>query len=273
MLEALKSDPAVFDGVAADYDERFTNTALACILRRRVWRRLGQSFSPGQHILELACGTGEDAVWLAKKGVHVTATDGSQEMIQLVQEKARQNGVTDLLVTQTLSLQAIASGESLLENERFDGVFSNFGGLNTIDEWPALARSLAKLIRPGGRVVLVPMGPFCPWEIVWHLAHAQPKEAFRRFSGSSRAKIGQRTIPVWYPSGRQLRWAFHPWFRQLSVESLGFWLPPGYLGQLLSRWPALWITLGGLDALTARLTSGAGDHYMIILERVEDKSH
>jgi ubiquinone/menaquinone biosynthesis C-methylase UbiE len=272
MLETLKSDPAVFNNIAADYDANFTNTALARILRRRVWRRLQQSFYPGQHILELACGTGEDAVWLAGHGLQVTATDGSQEMIHIVREKARQHDVADLVTTQVLSLQSIAAGLRPFEKGHFDGAFSNFGGMNTIGDCHSLARGLAGLIRPGGRVVLVPMGPFCPWEIVWHLAHGQPKEAFRRFSSAARAKIGQSTIPVWYPSAGRLRRAFSPWFKQLSVESLGLWLPPGYLGHLLSRWSNLWVGLSGLDALTASILSGAGDHYIVVLERVEYKS-
>jgi hypothetical protein len=193
-------------------------------------------------------------------------------MIRVVQAKAGQHGVTDLVTTQVLSLQSIASGQRPLERGQFDGAFSNFGGLNTIDDWPSLARGLAELIRPGGRLVLVPMGPFCPWEIAWHLAHVQPKEAFRRFSGSAQAKIGHHTIPVWYPSAGRLRRAFSPWFKQLSVESLGVWLPPGYLGHLLSHWSTLWIGLSGLDALTAHILPGAGDHYMIVLERVEYRS-
>ena len=47
------------------------------MLRGRVWQTLERTFTPGQHILELACGTGEDALWLAQRGIQVTATDGS----------------------------------------------------------------------------------------------------------------------------------------------------------------------------------------------------
>jgi ubiquinone/menaquinone biosynthesis C-methylase UbiE len=267
MIKTSGFAPAVFDDVAADYDDDFTNTALARILRKRVWRRLGQNFRPGQHILELACGTGEDALWLAGQGFQVTATDGSPEMIRIVQEKASQHALTDHVTTQVLSLQSIAAGEGLLENQSFDGVFSNFGGLNTLDDWSSLAKALARLVRPGGRVVLVPMGPFCPWEILWHLAHGQPKEAWRRFDRPAQARIGGHTIPVWYPSVGQLRRAFSPWYKQRSVESLGLWLPPVYLGHLLSRWSQLWVGLSGLETLTAGLFSGAGDHYILVLER------
>ena len=264
----IKPDPTAFTTLAADYDADFTYTKLGRLLRRRVWRRLRQSFSPGQHILELACGTGEDAAWLAGQGIQVTATDGSSEMIRIVREKALRQGHSDRIATQVLSLQSIAGGETPFDDQRFDGAFSDFGGLNTIGDWYSLARGLARLVHPGGRLVLVPMGPLCPWEIGWHLLHGQPKQAFRRFSGPAQARIGENTIPIWYPSARRLQRDFRPWFKAISVESLGLWLPPSYLWQQLSRWPGLWVALSGLEAAAERLTAGAGDHYILILERV-----
>jgi SAM-dependent methyltransferase len=42
----------------------------------------------GGRVLELACGTGEHAIRLAKRGYAVTATDGSQAMIELARKKA-----------------------------------------------------------------------------------------------------------------------------------------------------------------------------------------
>lgn len=269
MQEVVYQDPAAFGALAASYDADFTHSALGRILRRRVWRRLGQNFKPGQYVLELACGTGEDAVWLAQQDIHVTATDGSNDMIRITREKASRRGLSDKIDARTLTLQAIAGGESPFSKASFDGAFSDFGGLNAIDDWRPLARNLACLLRPGGRLVLVPMGPFCPWEIGWHLAHGQLKKAFRRFNAPAQARLGEKTIPIWYPTASQLRQAFRRWFKPVSVESLGLWLPPSYLGQLLMRWPRLWVGLSGLEAATARLTAGAGDHYILVLERSE----
>jgi tellurite methyltransferase len=44
--------------------------------------------------LDLACGTGRNALWLAERGWHVTAVDGSQAAIQILSEHARRAGVT-----------------------------------------------------------------------------------------------------------------------------------------------------------------------------------
>ncbi|NJN98346.1 MAG: class I SAM-dependent methyltransferase, partial [Anaerolineales bacterium] len=80
--------PTAFDAFAAAYDDDFTHSLLGQLLRPRVWDILAQHFSAGQHVLELTCGTGEDALWLTRRGVHVTATDGSAAMVRQAEAKA-----------------------------------------------------------------------------------------------------------------------------------------------------------------------------------------
>src|SRR5574341_1364692 len=63
-----------FDAAALTYDEIFTQRRLGSWLREMVRERL--PFQPGDHILELGCGTGEDALWLAQRGISVTAAAG-----------------------------------------------------------------------------------------------------------------------------------------------------------------------------------------------------
>lgn len=271
-------NPSAFDAFAQDYDATFTQTQLGQLLRQRVWRRLGQHFTAGQRVLELTCGTGEDAVWLAQRGVQVTATDGAAAMVQATAVKAHQAGVSHLITPRQLSLQAVAPGQlspddgALMTDEQFpaatyDGAFSNFGGLNTIGSWQPLAENLARWLKPGSRVILVVMGPVCPWEFGWHLLHGEWGTAVRRHKPHAPAVIGRSTIPVWYPSARRLRRAFAPWFHHCHTESLGLWLPPSYLGHLVERWPRFFNRLAALESRTALFTRGWGDHYILTLAR------
>ncbi|NJN95713.1 MAG: hypothetical protein HC875_17170, partial [Anaerolineales bacterium] len=119
-----------------------------------------------------------------------------------------------------------------------------------------------------GTVILVPMGPFCPWEIGWYLAHGQPRQALRRFSrNGAPAKIGAAVIPIWYPSAGRLRADFAPWFTHQETHSLELWLPPSYLDHFVNRWPGLFRRLNRFENATARLTGGWGDHYIIVFKR------
>jgi SAM-dependent methyltransferase len=293
-----------FDAFASAYDDDFTQSILGQLLRPRVWEKLAQHFTAGQHILELACGTGEDALWLARRGVHVTATDGSAEMVRVARAKAETAGVMrrgeDVgtrreagedagrrggVEFKQVSLQEVAegyfgglpsaacpatpSGGSVeWVGGRFDGVFANFGGLNTIAEWQSLAEALAKVVKPGGQVILVPLGPICPWEMIWYLAHGQPRVAFRRLARAGiPAKIGDSLIPIWYPSARRLRSDFGPWFTHVETQSLELWLPPSYLDHFVNQWPGFFARLNQFEKATARLTGGWGDHYIIIFKR------
>lgn len=258
--------PAAFDAFAADYDTTFTATPLGRLLRARVWDVLARTFQPGQHILELACGSGADAVWLAQRGLRVTATDASAEMLAHTAHKAQMAGVA--VTTHCLSLQDIAAGRAAsLTDAPFDGLLSNFGGLNTVPNWSDLAQTLAALVRPGGRAVLVPMGPFCPWEIAWYGLHADLRRAGRRRRPAT-AQVGSAAIPIWYPSARTLRRAWAPAFRPLETHALGFLLPPSYLGHFVARWPRLFAHLDRVERALARLLGGWGDHYILVLARV-----
>lgn len=264
------TNTAAFDGVAAAYDAAFTHTPLGQLLRRRVWEVLADRATAGQRVLEMACGTGEDALWLAQRGVRLVATDGSTEMIRIAAAKVEGAGLGDVVDFYHMPLQEIiARRPSHLSHQtgRFDGAFSNFGGLNAIGAWRPLAEVLARLVRPGGWVVLVVMGPFCPWEVVWHLFRGEWETAVRRWRNPAMATVGGATIPVWYPSSRRLRRAFAPWFRPVQRASLGLWLPPSHLGRLVSRWPHLFTWLDRLERATERVTAGWGDHYILALER------
>jgi SAM-dependent methyltransferase len=257
--------PSAFDPFAATYDDTFTHSPLGQMLRQRVWRVLANYFTAGQNVLELACGTGEDAVWLAQRGISVTATDGSAAMVGRTAVKAQQANLSHLITPVHTSLQQIASGQG--PANRYDGALSNFGGLNTVADLRPLAAALAQQVRPGGHLILVPMGPVCPWEIGWHLLHGEWGTAVRRFRQPAIAHIGCSRIPIWYPSARRLKRDFSPWFACVRRESLGLWLPPSYLGHWVARWPRLFAALNRLEATTARISGGWGDHFVMVLQR------
>ncbi len=58
---------------------------------RLIMKKLGDV--RGKNILELGCGAGEAAVYFAKKGARVTATDISNGMLEVVKKLARKHGV------------------------------------------------------------------------------------------------------------------------------------------------------------------------------------
>jgi SAM-dependent methyltransferase len=264
--------PAPFDAAAAGYDAAFTETALGHLLRARVWSWLDRSFSIGDRVLELGCGTGADAVHLAERGVAVTATDASQAMLEIARGRVIASHANDLVALEPLEMAALSP--DVVRNrwpERFDGAFSSMGAINCVEDRSPVARAIAAAVRPGGVVVLVVMAPVAPWEIGWHLAHGEPRSAFRRFRHGAAAPLGPSArIRVWYPSIRRLRRELAPWFRPIRQGAVGVALPPAGLSLAMDRRHRLLERLLPLERGLARcaVSAWACDHYVLELVRV-----
>ena len=185
---------AAFDQLASEYDRLWTRSPVGRLQREAVWRHIGALFHPGQSALDLGCGTGEDALRLIEAGLRVRAIDASAEMVRI----ARDRGVD----AETLPIEDCG-----LLDESFDAVLSNFGALNCVEDLESLRQPLARLVRPGGYLVICVIGRFCAWETAWALLHRQPAKAFRRWRKSVMSSLGVR---VFYPSRHRLEAAFRP---------------------------------------------------------------
>lgn len=256
--------PAAFDALALDYDAQFTESVLGRLMRRAVWRWLDAAFSSGERVLELGCGTGEDAVHLAQRGVRVVATDASPAMLDVARAKVDTAGLAGSVELRTLGIDDI---DRLDGNPgAFDGAFSNFGGLNCVADLSRVARALGVLLRPGARVILCVMGPLVPWEWAWLVGHGSPRHALRRLSD---AGVRWRGLTVRYPTIRATRRAFSPYFLTRRTGAIGVLLPPSYAEPWARKHRAL---VERLDRWERRIEQWPivpwlADHYLVELER------
>lgn len=254
-----------FDAAARTYDADFTHTPLARWLRDLV--RSDLPFQAGDHILEIGCGTGEDALWLAQQGIMVTATDASAGMLAEAERKLNAAGVGERVRLQQLDINRVGA-QPVAVQPRYDGLFANFGVLNCAEDRRALVEYLAGQVGTGGSAVLVVMSPVCPWEIGWHLLHGQIRQAFRRFrSGIEAHAGGGQMVRVWYPSPWRLRRDFAPYFRHVQTTGIGVVLPPSYLNPLVQRAPGVFARLARLERSIGRFSPLLNDHYLMVLER------
>ena len=233
------------------------------LMREAVWKRLAVRFASGSRVLEMNCGTGEDALWLAQKGVNVLATDISPLMLRVAEAKL--NSVQGALAVrfQRLSWEELDT----LDESPFDGMLSNFGGLNCVRDIRGAARSLAAKLQRGAIAMLCIMGPAVPWEWGWFLVRGKPAAAFRRLH---RNAVKWSGIPIQYPSIASTRRAFSPDFRMLRVGAVGALLPPPYARSWMDRHPRM---LGALNRMersceTTWPLPQLADHYLIEFERV-----
>jgi SAM-dependent methyltransferase len=259
-----------FDELASEYDATFTESAIGKALRAIVWSRLEHVFIASGRVLELGCGTGEDALRLARRGIEVVAVDASSRMIQVARQKAQakdsHNG-EDRVARVEFHCLPMESLGSTLDAQAFDGVLSNFGAVNCVADLPALAAIVAARLRPGAPLVWVVMGRYVPWEWLWYLLQGNWTKAWRRLN---RRGVSWRGLNILYPTPAELTAVLRPHFAICRVAPLGVALPPSYAGKWLERRPRLLKTLTRLEELAQRwsVLASLSDHYIVEATRL-----
>ena len=260
--ERLQTGP--FDDMAAAYDASFTTTAYGKRLRALVWERLDAAFGTSQHVLEIGCGTGEDAVHLASRGVRVLATDSSMPMLRVAAEKAERAGCAERIVFRCVPMERLGAE---LSGERFDGVYSNFGAINCAPRLDVVVAEVASLLDPGARLAWVVMGRHVPWEWAWFLARGDRQKAFRRWR---KGGVSWKGLQVTYPTPAELERMLIPYFAPLRRRSLGLVLPPSYAAGSLEGSPRLLAALTHVERAAQRWQplAALADHYILEARRL-----
>ncbi len=141
---------AMFDRVAPRYD--LMNRVMSAGLDIR-WRRLAAAaadVSLGGRALDVCCGTGDLTFELAGRVGplgHATGLDFSEEMLVRARAKAEARGLgVDFIQGDALRLP--------FDDDAFDGATVAFGARNLADLDAGIAE-MARVVRPGGRVVIL----------------------------------------------------------------------------------------------------------------------
>ena len=168
---------AMFDRIARVYDRM--NSVMTAGMHHR-WRRRAADLArvgPGSRALDVATGTGDLAIELAGRGASVVGLDFSERMLELARAKA-----PGIEFVQGNALELAYPDSS------FDAVTVGFGARNFSDLDRGL-RELARVTRPGGRVVILeitsPQRPPLSWFFRLWFDRAVP--ALGRLAGDSDA--------------------------------------------------------------------------------------
>lgn len=262
--DSLPIPSTPFDETAAAYDESFTTTTLGKWLRSTVWKRMDECFAGRRRILEIGCGTGEDAVYLARRGHNVCATDVSMPMLEVARDKAKRAGCEQRIEFRCISMDSL--GDELADAS-FDATLSNFGAVNCASRLDSVTAGIAPLLAPGSPLLWVVMGRYVPWEWGWFLARCQLKKAFRRLR---KGGTNWRGTKVYYPTPRELKQTLSPHFSSVRCNALGFSLPPSYASGWVDRSPRVFTMLTSIERIAQRfqLLAALSDHYIMEAQRL-----
>jgi demethylmenaquinone methyltransferase/2-methoxy-6-polyprenyl-1,4-benzoquinol methylase len=181
----------MFDDVAPRYD--LTNTVLS-FAQDRKWRRRTRQclqLERGERVLDLAAGTGVSTVELARTGALVVACDFSLGMLRAGRANRRRR------------LVPFVAGDATclpFQDATFDAAVISFG-LRNVSDVPAALREMARVVRPGGRMVICEFSrpTWRPFRVLYlnYLMRALPWAAKRVSSNADAYVYLAESIRAW----------------------------------------------------------------------------
>ena len=253
----MASGPAVeaFDREAEDYDRDFGRNPAGLLFRHAFQEALRRLLAPGDRVLDLGCGTGDDALFLAGLGMDVLGIDPSPAMIARARAKAAERGA--------------AAARARFEVERaedagdlagpYDAAYSNFGALNCAD-LERVGEGLGRALRPGAPVMLCLFGrrplPAMLERGLTGRAGVRPR---------SQTRAGGMPFPVTYPTRSQVRRLLGPAFEWRKAWALGVIVPgPGHADWAF-RHPQAFGLLAAIEGLVHAwpVVRDLGDHLVL----------
>ena len=144
----LDQTRAAWNSIAAGYDEFVTASG----------RQVGENalhrarIKPGMQVLDVATGSGALSIPAARLGAHVVAVDLSPAMIERLEERVSREGLDNLECR-------VMDGQALdLDDDSFDISASQFGVM-LFPDLPRGLREMARVTRPGGKVLMIAYAP------------------------------------------------------------------------------------------------------------------
>lgn len=260
-----------FNVLAGNYDAAFTESLIGQAQRSisHKWLQPLLAGKPGMQLLEINCGTGADAFWMAQQGHSVIATDGSPAMIGKAQQKTT---ITNSAAEPTFQTCAFDALHATFQNRQFDAIVSNFAGLNCVSpaELKILSAQLQALIRPGGYLAVVLFGKYCLWDSFYYLLKGRPRLAFIRWSNKKvlvPLSPGMEQ-PVYYYSVKVLERLLLP-LQLIEKKPVGICIPPSWLEAYMQQHPRLFHSLVQWEEKlgNSSLFTSLADHAFLLFKK------
>ena len=259
---------AAYDAIAARYDLIPIENRINRYMRNRSLERLRSTFRAGHRVLEIGCGTGTEALDLARRGVEVVALDPSGEMIRL----ARSSAESQDLARRATFVQGAARDISTMlgpAQESFDGGYASFSLAYEPDLAP-VARGLRGVLKPGAPFLASLPSRVCLVELLLAFASGRPSLAGRRLRPYHNHKVGSHLVPIRTYTPRSFAEAIAPHLVLARVEALPAIVPPPHHNRWYTRLNDVADAIEQLDKwLRTRFPFRfLGDHFLAELHRV-----
>ena len=157
------------------------------------------------------------------------------------------------------------------KDKKFDTIFSNFGGLNCLDnnELSHFLNFVSTILSQKGKLILVIMPKNTFWEKVYFILKGKFKTAFRRTKKVAFANVDGISVPTYYYNPKDIVNLSKSSFDCLAIKPVGFFIPPSYLEPFFKNKKGVLRLLNSLESKIKNWSflSKYADHYLIVLQK------
>lgn len=229
----------VFSAASEIYDRKVLSNFINVNIRNRELQILYRYSSNAKNILEIGCGTGEEAKrFIQKTGKSLQCIDISSGMVAFSTAKIEKAGLTKKFNARRLEAHNLKT-----LNKKFDMVYSFNGAFNTEPDISGLVSSLETSTASGSVLVFSIRNKKCLGEsIIYTLIGRRPELKYRRSDTVEVEVVGQKILSRYY-SRKEIIGLFSGKFKMRAVYGLGIVIPPylaekirsGFLKTLISK--------------------------------------
>lgn len=223
-----------FDEVAPEFDSIVVRNPINAWMHEVNMREVTAAFPPGSSLLELGCGTGTDAIFMAQRGCRVFGLDISPGMVGRATEKATAAGLGGRLEFVRGRSIDLAELTRAYRYRPFDGAYANFT-LTYEESLPQLAASLASVLKEGAKFVCTLPNRVVLSELLCYVPQLRFGKILWRFQRPLIKDVHGNLLEIHAYSAAQVRDAFASFFDLEGTIGVPTFLPPVYLHQQYGR--------------------------------------
>lgn len=237
-----------FDSASEEYDFTINSNRINRWIRKRSIDLILKYVNKNSILLEIGCGTGEEAIKIVSHVKKIVATDISCKMIELLNLKIKGRSLQDKIVPIRVAASGIAELANLFLMDKFDLAYSLNGALNCELKINLFPKSLSGLIKPNGYFICSIRNSVCASEMLSHLFAFQFDKCTPRKKQPMMVSVGGKDIPAFYYKPEEFARFFKPWFEVRRIIALPAIIPPAYLSEYF-------VKLGPIARIAEKLDS------------------